>query len=213
MTGLLGRKIGMTRIYDGDGVLRAATVLQVGPCVVLQRKTADRDGYDAYQVGFETKKEKRATRAERGHARKAGLEAAPRIVREFPAVDEHEVGETVTVSIFDGVPYVDVTGITKGKGFQGVVKRHGFRGGPASHGSMSHRRPGSIGMCQTPGRVFKGRKMPGRTGGRRRTVQNLRVLEVHGDRNLLVVAGAVPGPNGGWVEVRKALKRPAAVTA
>jgi large subunit ribosomal protein L3 len=210
MKGLLGKKIAMTRIYDGDGVLRPATVLQVGPCVVLQKKTAATDGYAACQLGFERKKAKRATKAESGHAATAGAEA-PRLVREFRFEGDPEVGAELKVSeVFDGVPFVDITGTTKGKGFQGVVKRYGFHGGPASHGAMAHRRPGSIGMCQTPGRVLRGQKMPGRTGARRRTVQNLRVLELHPDRNLMVVGGAVPGPNGAYVEVRTSLKRPAA---
>lgn len=211
MRGLLGKKIGMTRIYDQDGVMRPVTVLQVGPCVVLQKKTPERDGYAAYQLGFAEKKERRATKAEAGHAARAGAKPQ-RFVREFRIDGDHEVGAQLTVAeVFDGVPFVDVTGTTKGKGFQGVVKRWGFHGGPASHGSMSHRRPGSVGMCQTPGRVIRGQRMPGRTGARRRTVQSLRVLEVHGDRNVLVVRGAVPGPNGALVEVRTALKRPAAV--
>lgn len=204
----------MTRVYDQAGVMRPATVLQVGPCVVLQKKTPERDGYAAYQLGFAEKKTKRATRPETGHAARAGAQP-PRFVREFRMDDaDHEVGTRLNVAdVFGGVPFVDVTGTTKGKGFQGVVKRWRFEGGPASHGSMAHRRPGSVGMCQTPGRVLRGQRMPGRTGGRRRTVQSLRVLDVCGEKDVMVVCGAVPGPNGALVEVRTSLRRPAAVAA
>ncbi|MFP4055950.1 MAG: 50S ribosomal protein L3 [Candidatus Brocadiia bacterium] len=216
--GLLGRKIGMTQMWDDQETLRPATVLEVGPCVVLQVKSQDSDGYDAVQLGFGHKKFRRkhgkgeprqpverrgASKAELGHARKAGT-APRRFVREVGVEpgDQFELGQELTVEVWAEVSHVDVTGTTKGRGFQGTVKRHGFSRGPESHGSMNIRRPGSIGQSASPSRVFPGSRMPGHMGNARRTEKNLQVLRVDPEHNLLVVCGAVPGPSGGYVLVR-----------
>lgn len=204
--GILGKKIGMTQRYTEDGVLAPVTVIQAGPCHVMQIKTAERDGYDALQLGFEDRKRKNARKPEVGHARKAKAEPK-RFVREVGCSGDEavELGATVTLDALSDAESVDVTGVSKGKGFQGVVKRHGFRGHPASHGSSKdHRRPGSIGASATPSRVFKGARMPGRMGARRCTVRNLKVVELDKERSLLLVLGAVPGPNGGYVVVKRA---------
>lgn len=202
--GILGKKIGMTQRYTDEGVLAPVTVIQAGPCHVMQVKTVERDGYDALQLGFEDRKRKNAKKPEIGHARKAKAEPK-RFTREVAYADEDvELGATVTLEALAGASAVDVTGVSKGKGFQGVVKRHNFRGHPASHGSSKdHRRPGSIGASATPARVFKGTKMPGQMGARRCTVRNLKVVEVDKERSLLLVLGAVPGPNGGYVVVKR----------
>lgn len=208
MRGLIGRKVGMTQVFDERGRQVPVTVLEVGPCVVVQRKTAAQDGYDAVQLGFEEQKEHRMSKPLLGHFRKAGVKPC-RVLREVPleAGDDPKVGEVVTVSIFEGATHVDVTGITKGRGFQGVVKRHRMGGGGASHGSMSHRRVGAIGQRQTPGRVFKNKRLPGHMGHVRVTVQNLEVVQVRPEDHVLLVRGAVPGPNGGLVYVREAIKK------
>jgi len=220
--GLLGRKLGMTQLWDEQESLRPATVLEVGPCVVLQVKTPERDGYSALQLGFDDKKvrhkhgkgerrrpvERRgANRPEIGHARAANT-TPKRFVREVRVQPGHEytVGQQLTVELFAGVSHVDVIGTTKGKGFQGTVKRHNFSRGPASHGSMNVRKPGSIGASASPSRVIPGRRMPGHMGCVRHTEANLRVLEADPQRNLLIVRGAVPGPVGGYVVVRPALR-------
>lgn len=208
MKGLLARKIGMTSIFDAAGVQRAVTVLQVGPCVVVQRKTKERDGYEAVQVGFEEAKPSRVTKPLLGHFKKHGVEPH-RVLREFelePGVDL-QPGARVTVSVFDGVSHVDVTALTKGRGFQGVVRRHGMGGGVASHGSMMHRRPGAIGNRTWPARIFKNKRMPGHMGHVQRTIQNLKVEGLLPEDNLLLVRGAVPGPAGALVVVRKAVKK------
>lgn len=215
--GLLGKKIGMTQVWDANEALHPATVLEVGPCVVLQVKTPGKDHYGAIQIGFEDKQVRRkhgkgerrrvverrgATRAEIGHAKQA--DATPkRFVREFRIEGEHdfEAGQELTVELFNEVGHVDVIGTTKGKGFQGTIKRHGFSRGPETHGSMNVRRPGSIGQASSPSRVFPGTKMSGHMGHVRHTEYNLPVLKVDAARNLLVVGGAVPGPNGGYVQV------------
>lgn len=217
---LLGKKIGMMQLWDDEEVLRPATVLRVGPCVVLQVKTVDTDGYSALQLGFEDQTVRRkhgkgeprraverrgATRAEIGHARKAG--ATPkRFVRETRIDDGHgyEPGQELTVALFDGVRHVDVVGVTKGKGFQGTIRRHGFSRGPETHGSMNVRGPGSIGQSASPSRVMPGSRMPGHMGHARHTEHNLRVLRVDTGRHLLIVGGAVPGPAGAYVYVRPA---------
>jgi len=208
MDTLIGRKAGMTRVFEADGKQTAVTVLEVGPCVVVQRKTKEKDGYDAVQLGFGQQKESRLKRPQAGHYRRAGVKPC-RILREVRVDSEEEVkvGDAVTVGIFEGVGHVDVAGISKGRGFQGVVRRHGMRGGRASHGSMSHRRVGAIGQCEFPARVFKNKKMPGHMGAQRVTVQNLRVVQVRVEDNLMLVEGAVPGPTGGVVMVRRALKK------
>ncbi|KXU35110.1 50S ribosomal protein L3 [Cephaloticoccus primus] len=208
ITSLLGKKLGMTQVYDANNVLVPVTVVEAGPCSVVQVKTSDRDGYNAVQLGFSTKKPKNTSLAERNHAKKAGLEVAPRVLSEvrLDAAPDAKAGDTVTVEIFNEGQLVDVVGTSKGKGFQGVVKRFRVGGGPASHGSMFHRRIGSIGMRQTPGRVLKNQKMPGQMGNVQRTVQNLRVVQVIADKNLLLLKGAIPGANGDDVIIRSAIK-------
>lgn len=208
---LLGRKIGMTQVYDAENVLVPVTVVEAGPCPVVQVKTQESDGYNAVQIGFDAKKDKNASKGERQHAGKAGLATAPRVLSEVRTAEAPslKVGDVVTVEVFKEGQFVDVIGVAKGKGFQGVVKRFRTAGGPASHGSMFHRRIGSIGMRQTPGRTWKNQPMPGHMGSVRRTVQNLRIVRVVPDRNLILVKGAIPGANGDDVIVRIAIKRPA----
>jgi large subunit ribosomal protein L3 len=201
----MGKKLGMTQIFDETGQVVPVTVIQVGPCVVTQIRTDDRDGYEAIQIGFQ--ESKRLNSPERGHQRPAG--SSMRHLREFKAqsMSGYEVGQVLDCTLFTEGEKVDVTGTSKGKGFQGVVKRHGFSGGPKTHGqSDRHRAPGSIGSSATPGRVFKGMRMAGRMGHERVTVQNLRVAKVDPERNLVLVRGAVPGPNNGVVLVRHAVK-------
>ncbi len=210
MQGLIGRKIGMTQIWDKDGVRVPVTVIEAGPCPVVQVKTAERDGYEAVQLGWAPQKASRLSKAEVGHAKKAGLETPVRVLREFKAdaADEAVPGKVFTVKdVFDGVGFVDVIGTSVGKGFMGVMRRHGFAGGPKTHGGHVKRRPGSIGMRQTPGATEKGHPMGGDTGNRRCTVQNLKLEQVRPEQNLLLVRGAVPGPKGAMVLIRKALKK------
>ncbi len=205
MPGLIGKKVGMTRIFNGEGVQIPVTVIEAGPCPVVQVKSLDRDGYQAVQVGFGAQMAKRATRAETGHAAKAGLETTPRLMREFRIGEEeaYEVGQQLTVALFEAGDLVKVTGNSKGRGFQGVVKRYGFRGRPGSHGHPMSRNPGSIGPGTDPSRVIKGKKMPGRMGGTRTTIRNLEVVRVDGERNLLFVKGGVPGARNGYVLISK----------
>jgi len=208
MQGLIGKKLGMTQVNDDDGARVAVTVVQAGPCVVVQRKTKPVDGYDAVQVGFGDKKESRVNKAQAGRFEKAG--ASPKaVLREFPVGegDELSPGDTVTAVIFEGATHVDVTGITKGRGFQGVVKRHRMAGGRMTHGGHSRRRVGAIGQCAYPARVAKGQRMPGHMGHVRVTQQNLRLVGVRVEENLLLIGGAVPGPAGAIVLVSKSLKR------
>jgi len=208
ITSLLGKKLGMTQVYDVNNVLVPVTVVEAGPCAVVQVKSTATDGYHAVQLGFAQQKLKNSSRAELNHAKKAGLEVAPRVLTEVRLTDAAtaKAGDIVTVEIFSAGQMVDVIGISKGKGFAGVVKRFRVAGGPASHGSMFHRRVGSVGMRQTPGRVWKNQIMPGHMGSERRTVQNLRVVQVIGDKNLILVKGAIPGANGDDVLVRLAIK-------
>jgi large subunit ribosomal protein L3 len=210
MNGIIGRKIGMTQVFDETGTQYNVTVIEAGPCTVVQRKTQERDGYDAVQLGFEPQKEQRLTKPEQGHFKKAGV-TPQKVLREFDVEPDSETkaGDEVTVAQFEGVPYVDIVATSKGRGFQGVMRRHGFGGGRATHGSGGHRRPGSIGMKEEPARVFKGKKLPGHMGNERVTTQNLKVVQVRGEDNALLVEGAVPGPVGGLVMVRKAIKKPA----
>lgn len=205
---LLGKKIGMTQVYDAQNVLIPVTVVEAGPCPVVQVKTVATDGYNAVQLGFGAKKPKNASKAEANHAKKAGLEDTPRELSEVRLAEAPSVkaGDVVTVSAFAEGQIVDVIGVSKGKGFQGVVKRFRVAGGPASHGSMFHRRIGSIGMRQTPGRSWKNQRMPGHMGSDQRTVQNLRIVKVIADKNLLLVKGAIPGANGDTVIVRAGKK-------
>ena len=208
MQGLIGKKLGMTQVYDQNGQHVPVTVIQVGPCVVLQRKIVARDGYEAIQVGYLDQKEQRVTKPLLGQFKKAGT-TPKRFIREFIVAADNAVkeGDTLTSEMFDGINYVDVEGVTKGQGFQGVVKRHGMGGGPAAHGHTSHRRPGSIGMRTQPGRIFKNKRMPGHMGHVNITVQNLKVVQVRKDDNAILVMGAIPGPTGSIVVVRKAIKR------
>ena len=211
MKGLIGKKLGMTQVFDEKGVLTPVTVIEVGPCVVTDVKTAERDGYSAIQLGFGSRKAKNVTKARKGHLAKAGVtgDRLPAVLREIRGA-EAEVGAVLKADIFAVGEYLDVIGITKGRGFQGTVKRWNFGGGRASHGGAWERRPGSIGCCEWPGRVNKGKKMPGHYGCDRRTVQNLQIVRVMVDDNCLLVKGAIPGCNGGIVTVRSALKKPAA---
>jgi large subunit ribosomal protein L3 len=202
--GLLGRKVGMTQIYKDNGTVQPITVLECGPCTVLQVRTEDRDGYHALQLGFDDKKRKSATQAERGHARKVNAEPK-RYVREIRQDGPTDVGEgqTLTVELFQPIGRVDVTGTSKGRGYSGVIKRHGFRGLRASHGvKRMHRHPGSSGPSADPSRTLKGVRKPGQFGHDQVTVRNLQVVRVDPANNLLLIKGAVPGPNGGYLTVR-----------
>jgi len=205
---ILGKKLGMTQIYDEGNTLVPVTVVEAGPCPVVQVKTAGKDGYDAVQLGFDRTKAHRINKPETGHLAKAGLEphATLREVRlKGPA--DLKPGDVVTVdAAFKQGQRVDVIGITKGKGFQGVVKRFRVAGGPASHGSMFHRRIGSIGMRQTPGRSWKNQAMPGQMGGKQRTVQNLRIVKIVPEKNLVLIRGSIPGANGDELVIRAAIK-------
>ncbi|MFV2006523.1 MAG: 50S ribosomal protein L3 [Longimicrobiales bacterium] len=205
MPGLIGKKVGMTRIFTEEGAAVPVTVIEAGPCPVVQIKTEESDGYAAVQLGFSAKKANRASRPELGHAAKAGLEAAPRILREFEVgVDEElELGQQLTVEVFEPGDTVKVTGTSKGRGFQGVVKRHGFAGRPASHGHSHSRTPGSMGPGTDPSRVIKGKKLPGRMGGVRKTILNLEVVKVDSERNLLFIKGGVPGSRNSYVLITK----------
>jgi len=208
ISSLLGKKIGMTQVYDAQNVLVPVTVVEAGPCSVVQVKTVETDGYNAVQIGFSTKKAKNSSKAELAHAKKAGLDDAPRVLGEvrLAAAPTLKVGDVVTVAAFTEGQFVDVIGVSKGKGFQGVVRRFRVAGGPASHGSMFHRRIGSIGMRQTPGRTWKNQSMPGHMGSERRTMQNLRVVKIIADKNLILVKGSIPGANGDDILVRSAIK-------
>ncbi|MGG5575755.1 50S ribosomal protein L3 [Myroides sp. C15-4] len=205
MSGLIGKKIGMTSIFDENGKNIPCTVIEVGPCVVTQVRTNEVDGYEALQLGFDDKTEKHATKAELGHFKKAGTSAKRKVVEIKEFEGEHKLGDVITVDLFIEGEYVDVQGVSKGKGFQGVVKRHGFGGvGQVTHGQKNRlRAPGSVGASSYPSRVFKGMRMAGRTGGENVTVQNLRVLKVVAEKNLLVVKGAIPGHKNSYVIIQK----------
>jgi large subunit ribosomal protein L3 len=205
MAGLIGRKLGMTQIFEEDGTVVPVTVIEAGPCPVVQVKTKETDGYDAVQLGFGARKEKHSTRAERGHAARVGLEAAPRVLREFRVAEpaSYEAGQALTVELFEAGERVKVVGTTRGRGFQGVVKRHGFVGRPASHGHPKARNPGTLGPGTNPSRVIKGKKLPGQMGNKRQTIRNLRVERIDVERNLLYIRGAVPGARNSTVLIRK----------
>jgi large subunit ribosomal protein L3 len=204
MSGLIGKKIGMTSIYDENGKNIPCTVIEAGPCVVTQVRTKDVDGYEAVQLGFDDKADKQSNRALNGHFKKAGTSAKRRVVEFAGFEEEYKLGDEIFVDHFEEGEFVDVSGTSKGKGFQGVVKRHGFAGSERTHGQQSmNRAPGSVGAASYPARVFKGMKMGGRQGGSRVTVQNLRVLKVVKDKNLLVVKGAVPGHKNSYVIIQK----------
>ena len=208
MQTLIGKKVGMTRVYDDAGVQVPVTVVQVGPCVVVQRKSAKPDGYEAVQLGFQEQKESRLTKPLQGHFKKAGAKPQ-KVLREVrvDAAEAAKAGDVLTAKAFEGVKFVDVLGHTKGRGFQGVVKRFRFAGGRASHGGGWNRKPGSIGNREWPARVFKNKKLPGHMGSVDITTQNLRVVKVLADDHALLLEGAVPGPMGGIVLVRKAIKK------
>lgn len=205
MSGLIGKKIGMTSIFDENGKNIPCTVIEVGPCVVTQVRTTAVDGYEALQLGFDDKTEKHTVKAEEGHFKKAGTVAKKKVV-EFQGFEtEHKLGDVITVDLFSEGEFVDIQGVSKGKGFQGVVKRHGFGGvGQVTHGQHNRlRAPGSVGASSYPSRVFKGMRMAGRMGGDNVKVQNLRVLKVVADKNLLVVKGCIPGHKDSYVIVQK----------
>lgn len=205
--GLLGRKIGMTQVFGSTGEAVPVTVIEAGPCVVTQIRTADVDGYEAVQIGFGDVKAKNVNKPRKGHLAKSGR--LTRYLREFTAdnVTEHQVGDILDVDLFEAGQLIDVTGTSKGRGFQGVVKRHGFRGGPRTHGQSDRlRAPGSIGAGTTPGRVWKNTRMAGRMGNKRVTVQNLEVVEVLQEQHLILVRGSVPGAKNGLLMLRPAVK-------
>ena len=207
MSGLIGKKIGMTSIFDANGKIIPCTVLEAGPCVVTQVKTVEKDGYSAIQLGFDEKKEQRTTKALKGHFAKAGT-SPKKILREFTRFEEgsrKKFGDILDVSVFIEGEYVDVSGISKGKGFQGVVKRHGFSGvGDRSHGQHDRlRAPGSVGASSWPSRVFKGMRMAGRTGGDKVKMINLQIVKLVPEKNLVVVKGSVPGPNGSYISIER----------
>jgi large subunit ribosomal protein L3 len=205
MAGIIGRKLGMTQIFSNAGAAVPVTVIEAGPCPVVQIRSGDTGEYSALQLGFDALRAHRTTRAELGHAQKAGLDYAPRTLREFrvASTEGYEVGQNLTVEQFQEGDRIRVTGTTKGRGFQGVVKRHGFRGRPASHGHPKKRNPGTLGPGTNPSRVIKGKRMPGHMGAAQQTVRNLRVERVDADRNLIYIRGAVPGARNSLVFIRK----------
>jgi len=204
MSGIIGRKIGMTSIYSAEGKVMPCTLVEAGPCVVTQVKTTDRDGYDAVQLGFGNRKEKNTPNALKGHFKKANTTPKARLV-EFKGFENLIAGDEVNVSIFEEGEFVDVTGTSKGKGFQGVVRRHNFGGvGQSTHGQHNRlRAPGSIGACSYPARVFKGMRMAGQMGNKRRTQANLEILKVMTERNILIIKGSIPGANNSYVTINK----------
>ncbi|MCX5830077.1 MAG: 50S ribosomal protein L3 [Deltaproteobacteria bacterium] len=205
--GLIGRKLGMTQVFTEDGAAVPATVIEVEPSVVIQKKTVQREGYDAVQIGCSRIKQKHVTKPLQGHFQKAD-KGFFRILRELRGdTSGFELGQEVRVDVFKPGDYVDITGTSKGKGFAGVIKRHGFRGGRATHGSMFHRAPGSIGASAEPSHVFKGRKLPGQMGCERNTVQNMQVLVVRPEDNAILVKGSIPGGKQGVVLIRQAIKK------
>jgi large subunit ribosomal protein L3 len=203
--GLLGKKLGMTQIYDNEGRLVPVTVIEAGPCRVSLLRTEGADGYEAVQIGFDEVPERKLNRPELGHFKKFRLPAF-RALREFKKTGDVQVGQILKADVFQKGDWVDVEGTSKGKGFQGVVKRHHYKGGPETHGSMFHRAPGSIGSSAYPSRVWKNKALPGHMGNERVTVQRLKVMDVRPEENLLFISGAVPGANGGMIVVRKSKK-------
>ena len=206
MKGILGKKLGMTQIFTEEGIVVPVTVVEAGPNVVTQVKTVEKDGYNAIQVGFEDAKEKSLNKPQKGHL--AAANVLKKHLKEFrvDAVEEFTVGQEIKADLFAAGELIDVTGISKGKGFQGPIKRHGQSRGPETHGSRYHRRPGSMGACSYPGRVFKNKKLAGHMGSVKVTVQNLEVVRVDADKNLILVKGAIPGPKGSMVTIKEAVK-------
>ena len=206
--GLIGRKLGMAQVFSETGAAIPVTVIEVGPCVITQKKTKEIDGYDAIQLGFGRAKQKNVTKPIQGHLRKADR-GFFQVLREFRMISprDYEEGYELRADTFEVGDYIDVAGRSKGNGFAGVIKRHGFKGGRATHGSMFHRAPGSIGASAYPSRVFKGRKLPGHMGDRRKTVQNLIIVGVKPDKNLILVKGSVPGSKNSIVFVKSSIKK------
>lgn len=205
--GILGKKVGMAQIFTGEGRAIPVTVIEAGPCIVVQKKTPEKDGYSAIQIGFGEKRERLFTKPAKGHFSKSGVRPL-RFLRELRVEDPeaYQVGQEIKADVFNPGEKVDVSGISKGKGFAGGIKRHGFHRGPMAHGSKYHRRPGSLG-AKGPAKVFKGRKLPGHLGAGRVTVQNLEVIKVDAGRNMLAIKGAVPGPRGALVMVKPSVKK------
>lgn len=206
MKGILGTKLGMTQIFTEEGIVLPVTVVEAGPVVVTQIKTIDKDGYNAIQVGFKDAKEKSLNKPQKGHL--AAANVLKKHLKEFrvDSVEEYTVGQAINADLFAAGEIIDVTGISKGKGFQGPIKRHGQSRGPESHGSRYHRRPGSMGACSFPGRVFKNKKLAGHMGSVKVTVQNLEVVKVDAEKNLILVKGAIPGAKGSVVTIKEAVK-------
>lgn len=206
--GILGKKLGMTQVFGEDSSCTPVTAIEAGPCLVVQKKSKEKEGYGAVQLGFGQIREKLVKKPKLGHFKKSDL-PLKRFLREFRCdeVSSFEIGQEIKIDIFKEGDYVDVSGTSKGKGFAGVVQRWHFKGGKASHGSMFHRAPGSIGASSDPSRVFKGARLPGRMGGKRQTIQNLKVIKSDPKNNLLLIEGAVPGANGGLLIIRKAVKK------
>jgi large subunit ribosomal protein L3 len=204
MSGIIGRKIGMTSIYSAEGKILPCTIIEAGPCVVTQVKTVDRDGYDAVQLGYGKRKDKNTPNALKGHFKKANTEPKAKLV-EFKDFKDVSLGDEINVSVFEEGEFVDVIGTTKGKGFQGVVRRHNFGGvGQSTHGQHNRlRAPGSIGACSYPARVFKGMRMAGQMGNKRRTQSNLEILKVLAEKNMLIIRGSIPGAKGSFVTIEK----------
>ncbi len=202
--GLLGKKLGMTQLFDEKGAVIPVTVIEAGPCPVIQKRTTDSDGYNAVQIGFDPKPERKAIKSEKGHFAKAGV-APTRLVRELRGDDtsELEVGQNLSVELFEEGEKVDVIGTSKGRGFAGGRKRHGLSPGPRSHGSMYHNKAGSMGGSSDPSRVYKGKKLPGHYGTDKITVKKLKVIKTDTERNLIIIRGSIPGANGGYVMIRK----------
>ena len=205
--GLIGKKIGMTQIFNEEGKVIPVTVIEAGPCVVSQVKTEETDGYNSIQLGFGAIKESKVNKPERGHFTKANI-ASARYLREFrvDSIEDVKVGDELKADIFMAGDKIDIQGTSKGKGFQGVIKRHGQHRGPMGHGSMYHRRPGSMGSTSTPGRVFKGKKLPGHMGAETVTIQNLEVIKVDLDKNIILVKGSVPGAKGSILKIKSSVK-------
>lgn len=204
---ILGRKLGMTQIFNENGKVVPVTVVEAGPCVVLQKKNEEKDGYNAIQVGFADIREKLANKPKKGHFAKAGV-SVKRIVREFRLdnIDEYEVGNEIKADIFAAGDKIDVSGVSKGKGFQGTIKRWNMQRGPMSHGSKYHRAVGSMGAASSPSRTFKNKKMPGQMGNKKATVLNLEVVKIMAEKNIILIKGGVPGPNKGYIVIRNTVK-------
>ena len=205
MKAIMGTKVGMTQVFTEDGIVVPVTVIEAGPCVVVQNKTVENDGYSAVQLGYGEIKEKLVNKPRLGHFKKAGV-PVKRYLREFRTDEAMDIGAEIKADVFAEGDVVDVTGTSKGRGFKGVIARWGQHRGPMTHGSRYHRRPGSMGACSYPGKVFKGKRLPGHAGSLKKTIQNLAVVRVEAEKNLLLVKGSIPGPNGAMVVVKKAVK-------